>query len=97
MRVSPGLPDASHLHQIIYKRVVRWAVGSTEVESLTQRNAITAPYLWLLSSVAVVPAIIFWNNHIALKICAGLFALTYIWLYWSIVRFRTPKWLIIQK
>lgn len=97
MRVSPGLPDASHLHQIIYKRVVRWAIGSTEVETLTQRNAITAPYLWLLSSVAVVPAIIFWNNHIALKICAGLFAITYIWLYWSIVRFKTPKWLIIQK
>jgi UDP-N-acetylmuramyl pentapeptide phosphotransferase/UDP-N-acetylglucosamine-1-phosphate transferase len=97
MRVSPGLPDASHLHQIIYKRVVRWAIGSTEVETLTQRNAITAPYLWLLSSVAVVPAIIFWNNHIALKICSGLFAITYVWLYWSIVRFKTPKWLIIQK
>jgi UDP-N-acetylmuramyl pentapeptide phosphotransferase/UDP-N-acetylglucosamine-1-phosphate transferase len=97
MRVNPGLPDASHLHQIIYKRVVRWAIGSTEVETLTQRNAITAPYLWLLSSVAVVPAIIFWNNHIALKICAGLFAITYVWLYWSIVRFKTPKWLNIQK
>ena len=64
MRVSPGLPDASHLHQIIYKRVVRWSIGSKEVEMLTQRNAITAPYLWLLSSIAVVPAIIFWNNHI---------------------------------
>ena len=97
MRVSPGLPDSSHLHQIIYKRVVRWAIGSTEVETLTQRNAITAPYLWLLSSIAVVPAIIFWNNHIALKICVGLFAITYVWLYWSIVRFKTPKWLIIQK
>ena len=96
-RVSPGLPDAAHLHQIIYRRAVRWAIGSTESELLTQRNAITAPYLWLLSSVAVIPAVIFWNNHIALKICAGLFALMYIWLYWSIVRFKTPKWLIIKK
>jgi len=96
-RVSPGLPDAAHLHQIIYRRAVRWAIGSTENDLLTQRNAITAPYLWILSSVAVIPAVIFWNNHIALKICAGLFALTYVWLYWSIVRFKTPKWLIIQK
>ena len=95
--VSPGLPDAAHLHQIIYRRAVRWAIGSPESQLRTQRNAITAPYLWLLSSVAVVPAVIFWNNHIALKICTGLFALTYIWLYWSIVRFITPKWLIIQK
>jgi len=96
-RVSPGIPDAAHLHQIIYRRVVRWAIGSSEGDLRTQRNAITAPYLWILSSLAVVPAIIFWNNHIALKICTVLFALTYIWLYWAIVRFKTPKWLIIQK
>jgi UDP-GlcNAc:undecaprenyl-phosphate GlcNAc-1-phosphate transferase len=24
----PGLPDAAHQHQLIYRRVVRWAVGS---------------------------------------------------------------------
>jgi UDP-N-acetylmuramyl pentapeptide phosphotransferase/UDP-N-acetylglucosamine-1-phosphate transferase len=96
-RVHPGLPDAAHLHQIIYRRAVRWAMGSSEAVLLTQRNAITAPYLWLLSSVAVIPAVIFWDNHIALKICSALFALTYIWLYWSIVRFKTPKWLIIEK
>jgi UDP-N-acetylmuramyl pentapeptide phosphotransferase/UDP-N-acetylglucosamine-1-phosphate transferase len=95
--VSPGLPDAAHLHQIIYKRAVRWAIGSTEGALLTQRNAITAPYLWILSSIAVIPAVIFWNNHVALKVCSGIFALTYIWLYWSIVRFKTPKWLIIKK
>jgi len=96
-RVHPGLPDAAHLHQIIYRRAVRWAMGSSEAVLLTQRNAITAPYLWLLSSIAVIPAVIFWDNHIALKICSALFALTYIWLYWSIVRFKTPKWLIIEK
>ena len=96
-RISPGIPDAAHLHQIIYKRAVRWAVGTSEGELKTQRNAITAPYLWLLSSLAVVPAVLFWNNHIVLKLFSGLFALTYIWLYWSIVRFKTPKWLIINK
>ena len=96
-RVSPGIPDAAHLHQIIYKRVVRWAIGTTQGDLQTQRNSITAPYLWFLSSLAVIPAVIFWNNHIALKVCSGLFALTYIWLYWSIVRFKTPKWLIIKK
>ena len=96
-RVSPGIHDAAHLHQIIYKRVVRWAIGTTQGDLQTQRNSITAPYLWFLSSLAVIPAVIFWNNHIALKVCSGLFALTYIWLYWSIVRFKTPKWLIIKK
>ena len=96
-RVNPGIPDATHLHQIIYKRVVRWAIGSTQGNLQIQRNSITAPYLWFLSSLAVIPAVLFWNNHIALKVCSGLFALMYIWLYWSIVRFKTPKWLIIKK
>ena len=96
-RVSPGLPDAAHLHQVIYKRVVRWTLGPNATELKTQRNAITAPYLWLLSSLAVIPALLFWNNHIALKIFTAIFALTYVWLYWSIVRFKTPKWLIIKK
>ena len=76
---------------------MRWAIGTNIGELITQRNAITAPYLWLLSSLAVIPAVLFWNNHIALKLFSGLFALTYIWLYWSIVRFKTPKWLIINR
>lgn len=96
-RTSPGLPDAAHLHQVIYKRVVRWAIGSTDPELLTQRNAITAPYLWILSSMAAIPALLFWRNHIALKICTALFAITYMWLYWAIVRFKTPKWLLVKR
>jgi hypothetical protein len=26
-----------------------------------------------------------------------VFALTYVWLYVSIVRFRSPKWLVVRK
>ena len=96
-RVSPGVPDAAHLHQVIYKRVVRWAIGSNDKDLMNQRNAITAPYLWILSSLAVVPALIFWRNHIALKMCTALFAILYIWLYWAIIRFKTPKWLLVNR
>ena len=96
-RVNPGVPDAAHLHQVIYRRVVRWAIGTVDTELLTQRNAMTAPYLWILSCTAVIPALLFWRSHIALKICTLLFAGVYVWLYWSIVRFKTPKWLLIKK
>jgi len=96
-RTSAGIPDAAHLHQVIYKRVVRWAVGTDNADLLTQRNAITAPYLWILSCTTVIPAILFWRSHIALKICTMAFAIFYVWLYWSIVRFKTPKWLLVKK
>ena len=96
-KMSPGTPDASHLHQIIYYRAIRWAIGTTEIRLKNQRNALTAPYLWLLSSMATIPALFFWNNYIALMICSILFTFLYLWLYWSIVRFKTPKWMIIKK
>ena len=95
-RVHPGMPDASHLHQLVYKRIVRWSIGSTKSGLQTQRNSLTSPYLWLLCLLAVIPAVLFWRNHILLKLFCLLFALTYVWLYWLIVRFKVPAYLIIE-
>ena len=96
-RSHPGMPDASHLHQLIYMRVVRWCVGSGSVDLQTQRNSLTSPYLWVLTALTVMPAILFWRYHLALKIFALLFAIFYIWLYWRIVLFRSPEWLSVRK
>jgi UDP-N-acetylmuramyl pentapeptide phosphotransferase/UDP-N-acetylglucosamine-1-phosphate transferase len=95
-RAHPGMPDALHLHQLIFMRVVRWSVCSDHANQLTQRNSLTSPYLWILSLFAVTPAVLFWNNHILLKISCVFFALLYLWLYLAIVRFRTPSFLILK-
>lgn len=92
-----GMPDAAHLHQIIYKRLVRFAVGSQDAKHRLQRNYLTAPYLWVLSSLAVIPATLFWNSKWLLEAFIVLFALTYVWLYWRIIRFKAPRWLMIRK
>ena len=84
------MPDASHLHQLIYMRIVRWSVGGEDGLPTTQRNAMTSPYLWVLAALSVIPAILFWRYHLVLKAFAVLFAVTYIWIYWSIVRFKVP-------
>jgi hypothetical protein len=91
------MPDASHLHQLIYMRIVRWSLGSNDDELKTQRNAMTSPYLWVLATLSVIPAILFWEHHLVLKGFAALFAVTYIWFYWSIVRFKIPSWLSINR
>lgn len=95
--MSPGVPDGVHLHMLIYKRLVRWAVGSTEAADKTHRNALTSPYLWLLSSLAVIPAVLFWRFTPALIFFTIVFALVYVWLYRSIVLFRVPKRLVLRK
>lgn len=95
-RTHPGMPDSSHLHQIIYKRVVRWAVGSADPGNMTVRNSLTAPYLWVLTATAVIPAVLFWDNVWALRIFVFLFIFIYIFCYRKIVQFRVPKWIMVN-
>lgn len=94
---SPGAPDGVHLHMLIYKRLVRWAIGSREMRHQTQRNSMTSPYLWLLSSLAVIPAVLFWQQPYLLMFFTAVFSTTYIVLYRRLVLFRMPKWMIVKK
>ena len=93
---SPGVPDGLHLHMLIFRRLVRWAVGRRDAASLTLRNSLTAPYLWLLSSLAAVPATLFWREPLVLQVFVALFCVTYVWLYVRLVRFRAPRWLVMR-
>ena len=88
---SPGMPDGLHLHMLIFRRLVRWAVGRRDAASLTLRNSLTAPYLWLLSSLAAIPATLFWRSPHVLQAFVALFCVLYVWLYLRLVRFRAPR------
>jgi UDP-N-acetylmuramyl pentapeptide phosphotransferase/UDP-N-acetylglucosamine-1-phosphate transferase len=96
-RTHPGMPDASHLHQMIYRRIVRWEVSSNKSKDIVIRNSLTAPYLWLVTSMAVIPAVLFWDNVWVLRAFALLFVISYILLYRRLVKFRTPSFLIINR
>ncbi|MPS27830.1 glycosyltransferase [Pigmentiphaga sp.] len=95
--MSPSMPDGVHLHMLIYKRVIRWAIGTRNARLLTQRNAVTSPYLWALSLVAIVPATVFWDRGVVLMLFLATFIAVYTWLYTAIVRFRTPRWLVLHR
>lgn len=96
-KASPGLPDAAHLHQIIFKRLVRWAVGSSEARHLKMRNSMTSPYLWVISSISTVLAVLLWQSTLWLQVSFVLFGLFYILLYQRLVRFKAPKWLVLRQ
>lgn len=95
-KTHPGKPDAFHLHQLIYRRIVRSTDKRDDSSHNWQRNALTSPYLWALTIFSVIPAILFWRDHILLKIFTVLFAFTYIYIYVSIVRFKTLRWITIH-
>jgi UDP-N-acetylmuramyl pentapeptide phosphotransferase/UDP-N-acetylglucosamine-1-phosphate transferase len=91
--VPPSLPDGIHLHSLIYRRLVRWAVGDRSAKALARRNSATSPVLWLLCMSSVVPAVLFWQHSGVIAGFLFVFALGYVALYWRIVRFRSPRWL----
>ncbi len=94
---SPGMPDGIHLHSLIFRRLVLWAVGRKDARALTRSNALTSPYLWLLSLMAVIPATLFWRHTWLLMVFCLVFVFSYVWLYARIVRFRAPRWMILGK
>jgi UDP-N-acetylmuramyl pentapeptide phosphotransferase/UDP-N-acetylglucosamine-1-phosphate transferase len=94
--MSPGMPDGVHLHMLVFKRLMRWAVGNQDARRLTQRNSMTSPYLWILCSLSVLPAMLFYDSTLIQAAFILLFALLYIALYWRIVRFRAPRWLVFR-
>ena len=96
-RAHPGLPDLAHLHHLIYKRLVRWLVGTDLPAHKTQRNALTAPYLWIITSFGVAPAVVFWKTTPVLQIGCVLFAAAYVYGYARIVKFRAPRWWVLRK
>jgi UDP-N-acetylmuramyl pentapeptide phosphotransferase/UDP-N-acetylglucosamine-1-phosphate transferase len=95
--VPPSMPDGIHLHSLIYRRVIRWAVGSQNAKALTRRNSMTSPYLWMLCMTATLPAVVFWRNTAVLMFFIVAFGVTYTLLYWRIVRFKSPRWLILRR
>jgi UDP-GlcNAc:undecaprenyl-phosphate/decaprenyl-phosphate GlcNAc-1-phosphate transferase len=90
---SPSMADALHIHQLIYRRIVTQTLGRSTPKDLLKSNSATSPYLWAMGLITVFPAMIFFDRTYILIFCVVVFIATYVWLYASIVRFQTPRFL----
>ncbi|POR09359.1 glycosyltransferase [Diaphorobacter sp. LR2014-1] len=90
--VSPGMADALHLHQLVYRRIVWGVFHDDESRRMLMRNNRTSPYLWAFTMLSVVPALLFWRNSWLLMVCCLLFIICYVSAYFAIVRFKVPGW-----
>jgi UDP-N-acetylmuramyl pentapeptide phosphotransferase/UDP-N-acetylglucosamine-1-phosphate transferase len=91
---APGQPDAAHLHQLIFKRVVGRASGKRADDAPALRNALTSPYLWALSLLAIGPAALCYDRTPILIGLFCVFCVSYVWLYRRIATLRVPRWLL---
>jgi UDP-N-acetylmuramyl pentapeptide phosphotransferase/UDP-N-acetylglucosamine-1-phosphate transferase len=90
---SAFMPDSLHLHSLIHRRLVRSSFFTAGERRSTMRNAMTAPYLWALCLLSVLPCVLWWDDTAVLMQFAVAFVVAYLALYRAIVRFRTPSWL----
>lgn len=91
--VSPGVADALHFHQLIYRRLVRGVFDDDEARRMLMRNNRTSPYLWGFTLLTVVPAVLFWRHTEVLMAFCALFVVSYVAAYVAIIRFKVPAWL----
>ena len=96
-KAPTGMPDSLHFHQMVYKRLVRWMVGSQEAKHMTQRNSRTTPYLWAVALFSIFPALLFWKSQLVLQLFSIVFVIAYIWAYHRLVTFRVPCRLVLRK
>jgi len=89
--VSPGMADALHLHQLVYRRLVRSVLHEDEAKNMLARNNRTAPYLWSFIALTVAPAVLFWRYTEVLMAFCLLFVVSYVVAYLTLVRFKVPR------
>jgi UDP-GlcNAc:undecaprenyl-phosphate/decaprenyl-phosphate GlcNAc-1-phosphate transferase len=82
---SPSQPDGYHLHMLIYKRLVKC---KTFKNNKVMCNSMTSLFLWALSLVGIIPAVIWYNNQTMLIIWAFVFMMIYTIIYRRIVHFK---------
>ncbi|QXL83542.1 glycosyltransferase family 4 protein [Comamonas sp. NLF-1-9] len=90
---SPGVADALHFHQLIYRRIVRHVFDKDISRRMLKRNNRTSPYLWGFTLLTVVPAVLVWRSTWLLMLFCLVFVVLYVLAYLMIVRFKVPGWI----
>ncbi len=90
---SPGVADALHFHQLIYRRLVRGVFHDDASRRMLMRNNRTSPWLWSFTLITVAPAVLFWDNTVVLMALCAMFIVSYVAAYMMLVRFKVPRWL----
>jgi hypothetical protein len=72
--------------------VVRHVFHDDEARRMLMRNNRTSPYLLAFVVLSAMPAMLFYKYTPVLIGFLLLFVVTYLWAYYSIVRFRVRRW-----
>jgi UDP-GlcNAc:undecaprenyl-phosphate/decaprenyl-phosphate GlcNAc-1-phosphate transferase len=93
---STAHADGLHLHQLVYRRLVRWRGFSSIAADQVARNSVASICLWPLPLGCFLTAVALWRQSLALQVAAVGFVILYCAIYRALVRFRLPEWAILR-
>jgi len=88
--------DGLHLHQLVYRRLVRWRSFGGRTRDKVVRNSVASLLMWALPVVCFFGAITWWHNTLVLQVLAITFVSGYCAIYGLFVRFQVPKWAVLR-
>lgn len=83
--ISPSRPDSFHLHMLIYKFLIKSELMKNNSKI---SNSLTSPFLWLLSLIGIIPAILWFDNQTILIAFAIFFMAVYCIIYLIISKYN---------
>lgn len=85
---APGHPDARHLHQLIFKRIVRGHINDGSSHLITSNNSRVAPYIWFVATLNTIFAVMFWQATSILMATTLTGCTLYVVVYRRLTSFR---------
>ena len=88
--VSLTQPDSLHLHQLVYRRVIRLRSADGHAGDAWMRSSVTTIFMIGILLLPAVPALLFWDRTGVLLACAGVYVIFHNVFYARLTRFRSP-------
>ncbi|MEY2631990.1 MAG: hypothetical protein RIR00_644 [Pseudomonadota bacterium] len=89
----PGHPDRSHLHQLVYSRLIRGHLGCKQPSSVIRRNSRVVFYFWPSCAFLAVFGVICVDKPLWLQFGVLVYCLAYTWLYFTLLAHRAPRFM----
>ena len=83
-KAKTGQPDALHLHQLIFVKILRGQV-ITDPKEMTKKNSSVAPFIWIPASINAILVLCFWQSTAVLLPLSIAGCVLYVIVYYKLI------------
>ena len=86
-KAKTGQPDAMHLHQLIFIKILHGHVIADPVK-MTKKNSAVAPFIWVPASINAIIVLLFWQRTAILLPLSIAGCVLYVIVYYKLISLR---------